>query len=351
MKYLITILSLGLMLVITGCPGEPEPPPGPPDYNPTPYEIDLPFRFPVMEIPADNPMTDEGIVLGRRLFYDPILSGDSTQSCASCHQQKFAFTDPDRFSTGIDGLQGDRNAMAIINIGWMEDLFWEGRAKGVEAQALEPIENPIEMHETWENAVLKLINHPTYPGLFTKAFGTDEITADLTVKAIAQFERTLISGNSSYDKFLQNIEGLSQSEFNGRAIFFTERGDCFHCHGGILFTDQLFHNNGLAANPIDIGLEAITSDPLDRGKFKTPTLRNIALTAPFMHDGRFVTLEEVVDFYSEGLQFSNSIDPLMKNVNQGGLRLTPQEKQDLLAFLHTLTDSTFVNNPEFASPF
>ena len=339
---------------------EPAPPvvdPGHPDlvYDPTPYQLAIPAYFPLMEIPADNPMTEEGVLLGRMLFYDPILSGDSTLSCAGCHKQEFGFSDENRFSTGIDDLQGDRQAMPVINIGWVSDLFWDGRAEGVEAQALGPVENPIEMHETWPNAMEKLKRHPDYPSLFYYAFGTWDITKEHAAKAIAQFERTLISADTRFDKkfYLFDTDPflLTDEEVNGYDIFNTEKGDCFHCHGGSLLTDNLFHNNGLDEIPADEGLGKVTGKASDRGKFKTPTLRNIALTAPYMHDGRFSTLEEVVDFYSDGLQFSATIDPLMKNVHQGGLRLTEQEKADLVAFLHTFTDTAFVQRKEFSNPF
>ena len=360
MDFFKKILMAGLFgLLVFGCgdDGDDPMPTGPthPDitYDPTPYDLKIPELFPIMEIPEDNPMTVQGVTLGRMLFYDPILSGDSTLACAGCHKQEFAFTDENRFSTGIDGLMGDRNAMQVINMGWVAKLFWDGRANGVADQALGPVENPIEMHDTWGNAVVKLTRHPDYPELFFRAFGTWDITKELTADAIAQFERTLISGSSRYDTVLDTSIPvfLTDEELNGFDIFNTEKGDCFHCHAGILFTDDLFHNNGLDAVQVDEGLGKVTGSAFDNGKFKTPTLRNIALTAPYMHDGRFETLEEVIDFYSEGLQFSETIDPLMKNVHEGGIQLTPQEKSDLISFLHTLTDSAFIKNPDFASPF
>ena len=359
MKYLKLLLLANIIAVLFfSCKkDDPPKPTGPthPDipFNPTPYNLTIPEFFPIIDIPEDNPLTVEGIALGRMLFYDPILSGDSTLSCAGCHKQEYAFTDENRFSTGIDGIMGDRNAMQVINMGWVKKLFWDGRADLVEGQALGPVENPIEMHDTWPNVVEKLTRHPDYPTLFFKTFGTWDITKELAAKAIGQFERTLISANSKYDLVIAANNGvfLTDEEVNGFDIFNTEKGDCFHCHSGILFTDDLFHNNGLDSVQLDKGLGNITGNVHDNGKFKTPTLRNIALTAPYMHDGRFQTLEEVVDFYSEGLQFSESIDPLMKNVQRGGIQLTAQEKSDLIAFLHTLTDTTFTNNPDFANPF
>lgn len=345
-SYLITLL---FFVVACGKKQDPEPPGA--VYDPTPYDLVIPEGFPSMKIPDDNPMTVEGVTLGRKLFYDPILSGDNTQSCASCHDPGFSFTDNGkRFSEGIDGIMGERNAMAIINIGWMERLFWDGRAQSVEIQALEPVPNPIEMHQEWTMAMEKLNRHPEYPQLFFNAFGSYEIDSTMVVKAIAQFERTMISAGSKWDRYLKGEVTLSPLEAQGFEVFFTEKGDCFHCHATILFTDNLPHNNGLDSIAIDPGYAGHTGNPNDHAKFKTPTLRNIVFTAPYMHDGRFETLEEVIDFYSEGVKWSPTIDPLMKKVEQGGVKLTDQEKNALLAFLNTLTDTAFVSNPDFLAP-
>lgn len=341
------------IIIIASCDNNSKENPDPEEsWNPTPYALQIPEGFPDMIIPNDNPMTLEGVNLGRKLFYDPVLSADNIQSCASCHAQAFGFTDNGkRLSTGIDGIAGTRNAMAVINAGWMTSLFWDGRKPTLESQALEPVPNPIEMHLSWANAAAKLNAHPQYPDLFFDAFGTRTIDSMHVVKAIAQFERTMISGNSKWDKYLRGEVALSQAEAKGFEIFFTEKGDCFHCHATILFTDNIFHNNGLDSDFTDNGLFDVTGNSNDLGKFKTPTLRNITYTAPYMHDGRFETLEDVVDFYSEGLQFSPTIDPLMKKINQGGIRLTDDEKQNLIAFIRTLTDTDFIDNPEFSNPF
>lgn len=328
--------------------------PGPPDevYNPTPYELNIPEGFPEMMIPGDNPMTKEGVELGRMLFYDPILSADNTQSCADCHAAAFGFTDNGKkYSTGIDGIEGTRNSMAVINVGWMDRLFWDGRAIGVEGQALGPVPNPIEMHQPWPEAMAKLNADQEYPDLFFNAFGTRSIDSMLVVKAIAQFERTMISSNSKWDRYLRGEVQLTQAESKGFEIFFTEKGDCFHCHTTILFTDNIFHNNGLDSEFTDKGLFEVTGDENDLGKFKTPTLRNLIYTGPYMHDGRFETLEEVVNFYSHEVKFSSTIDPLMKKVQQGGIQLTEDEKANLIAFLKTLTDQSFIENPDFSNPF
>ena len=339
--------------VIISCSKDSEntdPPEG--TFNPTPYDLIIPQGFPTMIIPEDNPMTIEGVDLGRLLFYDPILSCDDSQSCADCHAPAFAFTDNGKqFSTGIDGEEGNRNSMAVINVGWMGRTFWDGRANGVEGQALGPVPNPIEMNLSWPEAMDKLNADDNYPDLFFNAFGIRKIDSLMVVKAIAQFERTLISSNSKWDKYLRGEVQITQAEAKGFEIFFTEKGDCFHCHSTILFTDNLFHNNGLDTEFSDKGLFDVSQDPNDIGKFKSPTLRNIELTAPYMHDGRFATLEDVLEFYSHDVQFSPTIDPLMKKVEQGGIQLTDEEKENLIAFLKTLTDTTFVNNPDFADPF
>lgn len=323
----------------------------------TPYTLNIPILFdeklPDPNIPADNPLTVEGIALGKKLFYETLLSGDNSQACASCHAPSTAFTDTNRFSIGIDNIAGTRNAMPIMNMAfnYQDKFFWDGRSIGLEAQAFEPVTNPIEMHDTWPNAVSKLQAHPDYPAMFKAAFGTEIIDSVLVSKAIAQFERILISGESKFDKYLRFETSLTISEQNGFSIFMNEnKGDCFHCHGdpnNPLWTDNDFHNNGLDATFTDNGLGDVTGNPADNGKFKTPTLRNLAFTAPYMHDGRFNTLDEVIEHYSTGLQNSATIDPLMKKVSNGGVNLTPQEKADLKAFLLTLTDSSFLTNPAY----
>ncbi len=331
-----------------------------PDYNPTEVGLEVPEIFDLLLpdplIPANNPQTVEGIALGRKLFYEPLLSGDGTQACADCHFAENAFTDPDRFSTGIDGLIGDRNAMPVFNVAWNfnEKFFWDGRALSVEDQAFGPVVNLIEMNNTWPNAVASLQATDNYPDLFLDAFGTATIDSVLVTKAIAQFERTLISGNSRFDKHLLGEITLTDSELNGFNVFMDEtKGDCFHCHGSDanpLWTDNIFHNNGLDTSFEDIGLGKVTNDPLDHGKFKSPSLRNLAYSAPYMHDGRFATLDDVINHYSEGLVWSYTIDPLMKTFAEGGVHLSPEDKADLKAFLLSLSEPEFTTNPDFQDP-
>ena len=308
----------------------------------TPYHIITPYGFPDMIIPEDNPMTVEGIELGRKLFNDPILSGDGTQSCISCHIQSANFSDTNQFSTGINGMHGNRNASTIINSGWNNSNFWDGRAITLEEQAFSPVVDPIEMNDTWSNVENKLNSNSEYIQLFKQAYNIDYIDSTHVVMAIAQFERTLISNNSKFDKYSRGEEVFTKSELNGFAIFNSEKGDCFHCHGTSLFTDNLFHNNGLDVEPfLDLGLGKITENTNDNGKFKTPTLRNIEVSAPYMHDGRFATLEKVIEHYDSGGHFSSTVDPLMKKLGVG-LNLTNQEKSDLIAFLKTLTDYDYI---------
>ncbi|MEZ7900867.1 MAG: cytochrome c peroxidase [Flavobacteriales bacterium] len=323
-----------------------------PASGPTPYQLQIPQTFslylPAPIIPVSNPMTVEGVALGKKLFFDKQLSGDNTLACAGCHFPTQAFDDTNRFSIGIDGIRGDRNAMPIFNHAWNtgEKFFWDGRANTLEVQAFEPVLNPIEMHDTWPNVVSKLQADESYPAMYLAAFSTSTIDSVLTSKALAQYERTLISGNSRFDKYLLRQINLTSSELNGFGLFMDESGaDCFHCHGDAtnpLWTDNLFHNNGLDASFTDNGLGDITGSPSDNGKFKTPSLRNLAYTAPYMHDGRFKTLDEVIDHYSDSLVYSSTISPLLKHIPAGGVNLTIQEKGDLKAFLLTLTDSSFV---------
>ncbi len=333
-------------------------------YSPQPYVLEIPSHFPDMIIPADNPMTVEGVYLGRKLFYEKQLSGNNTMSCGACHAPASSFSDPNQFSTGIDGIQGTRNSMALINLGWQNFFFWDGRAKTLEEQILGPVPNPIEMHQSWPDAVGKLNASQEYKNLFYKAFGTTEIDSTLVSKAIAQFLRTMISGSSKYDVMYKYINGMSLSaddqitlasvsadEWAGYDLFKSLNGaDCFHCHNGALMQVNKFSNNGLDLTFTDNGRGAITGLASDNGKFKVPTLRNIALSGPYMHDGRFTTLDQVIEHYSSGINQSSTIDPLIEYAFQGGVQLDSQEKNQLKQFLLTLTDYNFVNNPDFQDP-
>lgn len=313
-----------------------------------PVMLRVPQRFPQLRLPADNPLTEEGIALGARLFADTRLSINNTQSCASCHERGRAFADARQFSVGAEGQVGKRNAMALFNLAWHDGFFWDGRARTLREQVLMPVQDKHEMNETLPRVVAKLKDDPSYQAAFRSAFGSPEVTPDRLAMALEQHLLSITSQDSKFDHAVRKVEALSDAEARGLKLFVTEfdparglRGaDCFHCHGGMLFTNHAFHNNGLTLAPDDIGREAVTKNSADRGKFKTPSLRNIALTAPYMHDGRFKTLEEVVEHYDHGLARSPTLDPnLAKHPNEG-LRLTDEEKADLVAFLKTLTDTS-----------
>ena len=326
-------------------------------YTPIPVNLNIPDVFqdrilpPV--IPSNNPLTEEGIELGKKLFFDKKLSVNGSQSCADCHKPSNSFTDARQYSIGVDNIQGTRNSMPLFNLAWNYDdrFFWDGRELSLERQVFDPITNPIEMHNTIANLVQELQIDSEYPEMFLKAFGTEIIDSVQIGKAIAQYERTIISANSKFDKYLLGQTTLTIQEEEGFNIFMDEeRGDCFHCHGNEnnpLWTDNKFHNNGLDNNFSDLGLGAVTGNPNDNGKFKTPSLRNLEFTAPYMHDGRFNTIDEVINHYSEGLQDSQTVDPLMKMVSQGGVQLSFEEKANLKAFLLTLSDYDFISNPDF----
>jgi cytochrome c peroxidase len=332
-------------------------------FSPTPYILVHPYYFGNRPIPADNPLTVEGIELGRMLFYEKRLSANNTMSCATCHQQSKAFTDGNAFSTGIDGIQGKRSAMAIQNLHWVTNFFWDGRVNSLEAQALLPIEDPIEMHLPLDSAVNRLQKLKIYRDKFFYAFGSETITKDRIAKAIAQFERTLISSNSKYDKYLRGEYSLTESEQRGMELFFTHPipdqlrgGNCGDCHGSYLVSLNGFHNNGLIANPIDSGRGKVTGNSFDNFKMRAPSLRNIELTAPYMHNGMFNTLEEVLNHYNEHIQYNSpNLDVLITDAtNELGettLMLTTQEKADIISFLKTLTDEDFISNPKFSNPF
>lgn len=333
----------------------------------TPLDLDqfIPGKpyFGSYTIPSDNPMTVEGVELGRMLFYEKMLSGDNTMSCGSCHKQAFAFSDGLAVSKGIDGIAGHRSSMAIVNPLWDKNFFWDGRVVSLEEQALGPIENPIELHQRLPDAVAKLEASNLYPIRFEAAFGDPTITPDRIAKAIAQFERRLISINSKYDKWDRGEIQLTTEELRGFVLMRHPEpglrgGNCSDCHKFNTMTDPEgdLRNNGVDMLVDDIGLEGVTLDANDKGKMKIPTLRNIALSPPYMHDGRFNTLEEVLDHYNEHtIRNHENVDDLIRsgynNSIDSTLSLTEQEKSDIIAFLKTLTDEEFLTNPDFSDPF
>jgi cytochrome c peroxidase len=337
------------MLLLASCSGNEtgvEPPECP---SATPLILTLPANFPELPNPKSNRLTVEGVALGRRLFYDPILSGDSSQACAQCHIQQNAFGDTRRFSAGIHGIKGTRHAPTIVNPGWIAEMFWDGRAQGLAGQAREPVPNPIEMDLPWPEAIDRLKRHAEYPELFCAAFGDKGINQDRVVKAIAQFERTFVSTNSKYDRVRRGEEAFTAVEQAGFAIFSSERGDCFHCHDELFFATSTFHNTGLDSIVVDEGRSVVTGNPADFGKFKSATLRNIEVSSPYMHDGRFATLEQVLEHYNMGFHDGNDTDPLIRaRLTRAPMR--QGEIDTLIVFLGTLTDPDFLFNPDLADP-
>ena len=370
MKYFPLIL-----LLLFGCKQKDDPVPIP--AGATPYVIEVPFGFPQkMNIPENNPMTVEGVELGRCLFYDGRMSGrthpDSLMSCATCHLQHNSFecgidhpVYENGFTHGLTGIPTPHLMLPMINLVWnMNGYLWNGKIsndnpntsfRNIEDLVWMGVLAPHEMNGDTNRTKAVIAAIPGYPEMFKKAFGSEEVTMKRISMAVAQFVRTLISYNAKFDRYMRGEEQLTASELSGFVLFTTEEGaDCFHCHGGFgnpLFTTNLFYNNGKdTVFPGTDDRYVLTGDPMDLGAYKATTLRNIELTGPYMHDGRFATLEEVVDFYAHGLLWSPYINPLMHHIANGGTQLVPSEKADLIAFIKTLRDEEFLSNTEFGPP-
>ncbi len=334
-KYLFAFLAS--MVLFSACQKE----------NAEPWQgLRLPSNFPQPYYKMDkNPVTQAGFELGRKLFYDPILSRNNTISCGSCHNQGSAFTHHGHdVSHGIDDLLGRRNALPVQNLLWQSSFFWDGGVSHIDLISINPIENPVEMDESITQAIQKLKTSSTYPALFKRAFGTEEVTSQRFLQAMSQFMAMLISANSKYDQVMRKENGatFSAEELAGFSLF---QEKCGSCHQGSLFSDFSFRNNGLSAEfSQDAGRYEISLLEEDKGKFKVPSLRNIAKTAPYMHHGQIGTLEGVLDHYSSGVKQSTTLDPLLKK----GIPMTATEKTQIIAFLKTLTDDDFIRNPMFA---
>ena len=362
-KFYILIVILGSVLLLQRCKKDPPPCSEPPKIG-TPYDLVVPDGFPDPFIPADNPMTVEGVELGRHLFFEKKLSRDMTMSCGGCHHQDFAFADtPDKTkSVGINGDSTRRHAMPIFNMAFQEIFFWDGRAMSLEEQALMPIKDPVELDNDLATVISRLSADAAYPDMFKAAFGDDEVTAERIGKAIAQFERTIISANSKFDRVVRlQAENFTAEEQRGFEMYNNEIGDCFHCHGmletrflmGAFGVDNTFLNNGNKADySADEGRKEITGDPGDLGKFKVPSTRNIIFSFPYMHDGSIPTLDSLIEFYNFGGHPGpgNNIDPNMKAAGVGR-NWTTQQKEDLVAFLTTMTDYEFLSDTTFSDPF
>lgn len=346
-----------------------------------PYAWPLPAWVPPPQVPADNPMSEAKVELGRHLFYDKRLSADTSMACASCHEQAKSFTDGRALSPGIDGREGVRSSMALVNVAYLPVLTWANPLmKSLESQALVPIfgSHPIELGMEGKEELLfaRLRDDSHYPAMFHEAFPErqGEISLATITYAIASFERSLLSFNAPYYryKYLGEKSAMSESAKRGEDLFFGERLECYHCHGGLSFTDNIvhsrlpfpeqgFHNTGMfnldgnGAYPLsNMGIREVTDDPRDEGKFRTPTLLNIAVTAPYMHDGSIATLEDVIlkHYAVQGLAVSEGAAPSpLRSQFIVGFEISEQDVQDILAFLHTLTDEEFLSNPRFGNPF
>ncbi|WNJ20130.1 cytochrome c peroxidase [Pontibacter sp. G13] len=335
--------------VLFSCCGGDEPPPTP-DPSLDPIELELPAHFPVPNIPSDNPMTQAKIDLGKKLFFDKRLSADSTIACASCHLQENAFSDPNAVSVGVEGRTGERNAMSIQNLVFAQFLFWDGRSETLEDQAVEPLLDPREMNISLEELERRLTADAQYPDLFQHAFGGVP-TSERFAMAIATFERSVVSYESKYDQYVESQDStiFSELEWRGLKLFFDEtpgiqHPECFHCHGGFNFDDQadVFSDNGLDFSP-EPGRAEVTGDFFfDQGKFKVPSLRNVEHTAPYMHDGRFATLEEVMDHYQNRGDRIVGTNPFINSIF-----LTEGDKTAIIAFLKTLSDPNYLTNPAY----
>lgn len=363
-------LAMAFLLLVSACRENPsivctdciEAQPIQATFDPSPMELPIPDYFP--PLPTDALLTKSGVALGRRLFYDPILSRDSSQSCASCHRQDLAFSDGLAKSVGIRGEAVKRNAMALYNLGYItQGFFWDGSVSTLPAQALLPVEDHRELDNSWEVVEERLRQHPNYPKWFRQAFGiefAEEINRELAVEAIAQFELSLLSYQSRYDSVVYlNADFFTEEELRGEELFFIEfdledgvtHPGCSHCHNQPLFGNTLFANNGLDEVASlddfpDLGLGAVTGKRADNGKFRAPSLRNIALTAPYMHDGRFATLEEVLEHYQGG-----GHGAINEDANIQPFELSPEDQKALIAFMQTLTDYAFLQDTSLANPF
>jgi cytochrome c peroxidase len=361
LRYLL-LFSLFASLLFLACDDDDGPVAVPPVYDDTPYILSY-GSFPVPRLPEDNQLTEQKVLLGRMLFHETMLSKDGSQACASCHLQADGFSDSRRFSIGVEGLPGNRQAMPVFNMAWhTNQFFWDGRANLLRDQALKPIQDPLEMNETLENVITKLSDSKMYRDQFIRAYDSEEITEEKLALALEQFMFSIVSNQSKYDRYLAGEIELSESEERGLLLFegeynpfFPEASgaDCFHCHGGKNFENDRYANNGLDidADFTDLGRGNVTQNPADRAKFKVPSLRNVGITAPYMHDGRFQTLEQVIDHYNQGIKSSSTLDPTLENTRETGLFLTPQDKTDLINFLHTLTDEVMMSEPAYQSPF
>ena len=357
MKKLYSLLVAILILLtgITSCDDNPT------SENDSPYTIPKPSHFPSPSIPSDNPLTVNKIRLGRMLFYDKALSEDQLISCASCHKQQFAFASDKTLDTKVHGGSTTRNSMPLFNLAFTPNFFWDGRTNTLEATCLDAMKG--EQNFKTEYIKSRLFGRYNYKELFQLTFNTDNPTEEMVVKCLASFIRTMVSANSPVDRGVKegNVNKyLSAQAQQGKILFESESGDCFHCHGAIQglpqMTDNLFHNNGLDSfqDPLkfkDFGFGKVTGNLSDYGKMRTPALRNLSYTAPFMHDGRIPNLDAVLEHYSREVKINANIDVLMEKRFQGGVNLDPVRTAQLKAYLLSFDDPSFVSDTSFSSPF
>ncbi|MBL7810657.1 MAG: cytochrome-c peroxidase [Bacteroidetes bacterium] len=356
------------LALLPACKKDPKQPADATGY--APHYINPALLFPSIfgmpDLPKNNPLTEEGVFLGRMLFYDPVLSFDSSISCSSCHDQKHAFADPRKFSTGVFGLKTGRNAPPLMNMAYSRVFFWDARQKTLQEQALEPIQAHNEMAMTLPLLEKKLKQIARYKLWFKKAFNSEPDVFN-TAKALEQFQLTMVSAGSRFNQFFpKNWDVLTPDERKGAILFnntvdfvggVATGADCFHCHGGQLTQQNNPNQGGISSNGLDSvltdkGFGGISGGPLDMGTFKTPSLLNIALTAPYMHDGRFATLDEVIDHYSDHMLYNApNLHPSIKVHAPEQIRLSPAQKAQLKAFLLSMTDTAFINDPAFGNPF
>lgn len=331
-----------LLLTLVSCHKDP--------IGPSPgdgvFAFSFPDYFPPVHYSSDkNIPTYQRIDLGRQLFYDPILSSDSTISCASCHLSTAAFSDPGKaLSLGVNQASGKRNAPPMFNLMWSTSFMWDGGINHLEIMPFAPINQVAEMNQDIKVLMNKLNRHPRYRNLFREAFGSDSITTTPFFYALAQFMSSLISAGSQYDRMRQGLVQFNEAETEGYSLF---KQHCNGCHTEPLFTSNQFENNGLDVNFTDSGRYRITTKPEDIGRFKVPSLRNVMVTYPYMYDGRFETIEQVMDHYRQGIKLSPTLHPDL----QQGLGISKYDSYQLIQFLKTLTDSSFLTNPAHGNPF
>lgn len=346
MKKMVSLAMLACLLAVVWFSACKKETIDPGEWHPVSFVVPEGWPEPVYKF-TNNPLTYEGFALGRKLFYDVRLSRDNSVSCGTCHQQFASFAQAGHdVSHGVDDLLGTRNSPGLANMAWMPSFFWDGGVNHLESQPINPIQNPVEMDLKMVEAIARINADADYRKRFKRVFGTDTANSQGVFRAMAQFMGAMVSASSRYDKYIANPAGghFSDEEVHGLQVF---RQHCASCHTEPLFSDFSFRNNGLTPSLVnDSGRAHITHDPADLYKFKVPSLRDVSVTAPYMHDGRIASLEQVVEHYRTGIHASPTTDPRLA----GGLPLSERDKNDVVSFLKTLTDSTFINNSIFAEP-